>query len=150
VLYQFCCRIREKLSSPTREAGGEGGCGQERNDINLTLDTSSLNATLQAVCVSVIAMLTSTLLTADFKKKEASIYSVACPNPTVPCSQDSAPPKDLRHEPPLMSDFLKSLLAEKNASHIATHMQYVTKNWKGMFIEGSFCLFLAKGYLSVL
>lgn len=42
----------------------------------------------------------------------------------------------------------KLLLAEKNPNHIANHMKALTKNWKGTFIKGPFCCFLAKGYLS--
>ena len=47
-----------------------------------------------------------------------------------------------------MPDFLKSLLAEKNPNHISNHMKALTKNWKGTFIKGVFCRFLAKGYVS--
>jgi hypothetical protein len=56
--------------------------------------------------------------------------------------------KDIRHDPPQMSKFLKSLLGEKNASHISNHLRDLTKRWKGTFIEGAFCRFLAKGYVS--
>jgi hypothetical protein len=47
-----------------------------------------------------------------------------------------------------MSKFLKSLLGEKNASHILTHLRDLTKRWKGTFIEVAFFRFLAKGYVS--
>jgi hypothetical protein len=47
-----------------------------------------------------------------------------------------------------MTDFLKSLIGERNPSHIINHLRALTKTWKGTFIDGAFCRFLAKGYVS--
>jgi hypothetical protein len=144
-LDRFCCKIREELSQNAINVGAGGG-GQAPAPINVTVDTTTMNATQQALLLSVNAMTTSLLAVDADKKEKKSILNGMSPSNrdlfTKICTTD------IRHVAPKMSDFLKSLLAEKNASHIANHLRAITRNWKGTFIEGAFCRFLAKGYIS--
>lgn len=47
-----------------------------------------------------------------------------------------------------MPKLLKSLIGERNPSHVTNHLHGLTKNWKGTFIGGTLCRILAKGYVS--
>ena len=51
-------------------------------------------------------------------------------------------------KPPVTPESLRSLLSEKDPNHVSNYMKALIKNWKGKFIEGPFCRFLAKGYVS--
>jgi hypothetical protein len=82
---------------------------------------------------------------ADKKEKKSTLNGMSPSNRELFTKICTA---DIRNVAPKMSDFLKSLLAEKNASHIANHLRAITRNWKGTFTEGAFCRFLAKGYIS--
>jgi hypothetical protein len=66
-LDRFCCKIRDKLSPTTNNAGAGGG--GPAAPINVTVDTTTMNATQQALLLSVNAM-TSSLLAVDADKKE--------------------------------------------------------------------------------
>jgi hypothetical protein len=135
-LNPICCHIRENLSPPV--------VGGPRQPPVITLDTLILNATQQALLLTSVIMMTMSLVAVNSKKKEKrSILNGMSPSNrelfTRLCT------KDIRHDPPKMSKFLKSLLGEKNASHIANHLCTLTKRWKGTFIEGAVCCFLGKG-----
>jgi hypothetical protein len=105
-----------------------------------------LNANQQAL-LTFFNMMTTSLLAVISKKKEKRSIILNGMSPSnrelftrLLCT------KDIRHDPPQMSKFLKSLLGEKKASHIANYLHNLTNRWKGTFIEGAFCHFLAKGY----
>jgi len=142
-LDNFCSSIRNRLSNPS---GGGGIIPTSGTPINVTVDNSTLNATQQALLLSMNSM-SASLLAADSEKKDKkSILNGMAPSSrelfTRLCT------RNLRREPAVVSDFLKSLLSEKNASHISNHLRATVKGWKGTFIEGAFCRFLSKGFIS--
>ena len=137
-----CNNMRARLGGNDTGTGNGGGGPA----INVTLDTGALAATQAALLNSVNALNTSLLANDNEKKEKKSILHGMAPNSrrlfTRLCTTD------IIGVEPVMTDFLKSLIAERNPSHVTNHLRGVTKDWKGTFIDGAFCRFLAKGYVS--
>jgi hypothetical protein len=149
-LDKYFCKVRNTLfdagGADAGGAGNETGGASGNRGINVTVDTTMLNATQQALMTPVNTM-PSTLLAANAEKGERKSFlnGMSLVNWELfrrLCTQH------IRHNAPVMSKFLKSLLAEKNTGHIDNHLHSVTKKWKVTFIEGRFCRFLPKGYIS--
>lgn len=139
-----CVSIRAQITGGGGSNTGGGGGGG--TPINVNLDTTVLAATNAALLTSVNALNTSLLASDADKKEKKSVLHGMAPNSRRLFERICT--TDIRKIAPIMPPFLKSLIGERNPSLVSNHLKSITKPMKGTFLEGAFCRFLAKGYVS--
>jgi hypothetical protein len=113
-----CNQIRAKLNNGEGEVVGGGG--GDVPAVNVNLDTTALAATQAALLTSVNALNTLLLVTDSKKKEKKSILHGMAPNSRRLFERLCT--TDIVSIPPTMTDFLKSLIGERNPSHITNHL----------------------------